>query len=142
MSDRFKFRVWDNENECWMPDEDYVITTGGGVCYSPADESRPGIMLPPERVIVRQCTGLKDRHGELIFEGDWLALQDPNGDVQPETVLVEWEDNAGAYPVEIEHDCFDTTAIGWAQQMEFVFTVIGNIHESPELVDQDCRGLG
>lgn len=81
-------------------------------------------------------TGLKDEDGKLIFERDILKVEDPNGDEIP-SIPVQWDDNACTYPVEVGiFSDFDVTSVGWAQQMEYKFWVIGNIHENPELLTE------
>ena len=73
MNDRFKFRVW-NKNT-------HSFTTGGaikfgGLCF--VDEEDFGIKLGEhqECYIIEQCTGLKDKNGNLIYESDYVKAND------------------------------------------------------------------
>lgn len=68
MNDRFKFRVWDNIiNAYWK--EGTIQLSGDGKPFVIEGNMQPQAI---EGVTVEQCTGLKDKNGKLIFEGDVL----------------------------------------------------------------------
>lgn len=69
-----------------------------------------------------QCTGLKDKNGRLIYEGDFLINHDGNIGF-----------------IEFKNACFMLTAINedniMSTQDWTTCEVIGNIHENPELLE-------
>lgn len=80
---------------------------------------------------VGQYTGLKDKNGTKIFEGD--VVSGHLDDLFPEDETrykVIWDD----YGWHIRNSTgTDTFEQGWARQY---FEVIGNIHDNPELIDK------
>lgn len=65
MNDRFKFRVWDKYIQSYIKEnlgEEYVWIEDDGQLGAGIDDS----------CILEQCTGLKDKNGNLIYEGDVL----------------------------------------------------------------------
>lgn len=77
---------------------------------------------------VGQYTGLKDKNGVKIFEGDILSAHLDDGYPENETMLeVVWHNN-GWYGKSGKF--FD----GFDKGFEKYFEVIGNIHDNPELL--------
>ena len=80
------------------------------------------ITITPERVY--QCTGLKDKNGKLIYEGD--ILQQPQ---LPHKVVCEW------YKDGFWLNGFMNGAKRELRNMHNWYEVIGNIYENPELLE-------
>jgi len=94
------------------------------------------IFRHPERYHLMQYTGLKDKNGVKIFEGDVLKVINPN-DEEDNLCVVKWDNLCGGYPYEPwgGFGNFDVSTVGWAMTMEFTFEIIGNIYDNPDLLE-------
>jgi len=124
-----KFRAWSPENKTMYPvtelkwEKDMLLWYGPG----PDHQCRGGSVL-------MQFTGLKDKNGVEIYEGDVLSRlpeDGPNGKVFRQ--VVEWEHAKEKYE-DIEGDIL---ICGFYLDATFFYTleVIGNIHQHPELLE-------
>ena len=118
MNDRFKFRVWDKVfNRYWTDEE--------------IKENAAWLLFPDNdninNVEIEQCTGLRDKNGNLIYEGDIIFI---NG----EKWRVIWDDEDCAFFFsnlkEVYHQPIFPDFYMGAED----FKVVGNIHENPELL--------
>lgn len=93
-----------------------------------------------ESVVVRQYTGLKDKNGTLIYEGDIIDWGDNFDSV------VVWDDTEHAWGIE-ELGVIDGERAPRNHNLTaytYVPTVIGNIYENPELYvpEHERHGIG
>ena len=114
-NDRFKFRVWDNHYKRYgLPP---YIRRNKEVCYIyDVETPQENPELVQHHFILEQCTGLTDKNGKLIFEGDVLLF---NGSRNP----VYFDD--GSFVILHSGSVF----IPIKQKYTDVFEIIGNVHE-------------
>lgn len=122
--DRFKFRVWDKyEKSYWLQS-----TIEQNIHWLMNPEEYKDANYPPDCVKIEQCTGLKDKNGKLIYEGD--ILQDSE-----QKILVEYDVNRHCFMFEYQ----DTSAYKPICDIDVLsgnFEVIGNINENADLLGE------
>ena len=125
MQDRFKFRFWDKETQTMQK--------------IPMVELRHKITLDKifadDRVIFMQCTGLKDKNGKLIYEGDIARFKDninPDGS-NTHIGVIEHNETFNAFMYRVE--CMGLFTVNKIQNENFDVEIIGNIYENPELLE-------
>ena len=85
---------------------------------------------------VGQFTGLTDKNGKKIFEGDIIKIV-PDYDYSDDYSISKVYSYNGVFCVDYHGDDFYSTALGFLDDYLFDgdFEVIGNIHDNPELLE-------
>ncbi len=105
-----KFRAWDKEFELMI---DYGELEANG--------KKPSVYFSDESYAYMQYTGLKDKGGKEIYEGDIISVQ--NGDSTPEIGEVVYNKENTAFAVKLETEGEYHTIFH-----KFNMEVLGNIY--------------
>lgn len=130
MNDRFKFRVYDKiANKYWFSGC-VNINTDGVVFIIPADSNEKFMHLGNDTVIIEQCTGLKDKNGNLVYEGD--LIKSPSNSYPLEIVRMP----NGVYGCKVckIHPVWEMNLYSLTNAYDV--EIIGNIHEQAEQKDK------
>jgi uncharacterized phage protein (TIGR01671 family) len=84
---------------------------------------------------IGQCTGLKDKHGKLIFEGDIYQekIHRQNDTIETITYVIKW--NGYRYRVNGTSNFDDRGVDSGFLMNTHKIEIIGNVHENPELLE-------
>ena len=133
-----KFRVWDNTIKKYI-DSKYVSIDGFGLLHV-AKHIVKNFFRPPHTrknpwFIVEQFTGLKDKNGTEIYEGDIIVQKPLSKNSIGWTGKVIFKE--GAFMAEV-HERGKIVMYLFLSEFnpEKTCEVVGNIHEDPELVEE------
>lgn len=135
-----KFRVWDNEQQEYLNTDILHIKNDGTLLISKKGENPWSALLASgcnsERFVIEFSTGLKDKNGTEIYEGDVVQYYPRHNGVP---YRVYWANESAKFLIgrkgvvgqELSSVMYnlDTGRI--------VLEVIGNIHENPKLGEEE-----
>lgn len=123
-TDRFKFRVWSEKLKRYY--WNYAINVDGDLVPWMSNHKEEDV---GEKLIREQCTGLRDRNDELIYEGDVLKVPAFFGGFV--NMRVVWDDNNCRW--DLHYSCKRSTAKDMTVlvlELGNASEIIGNIHET------------
>ena len=137
MNDRFKFRIWDkihnrflcidNQKRIIFDYEDKEIR------ILEDEENACWLHIPFDECIILQCTGLKDKNGKLIYEGDVINIWCKNF-TKNQISEVKFCEERAAFTFDYITD-FGNIVPCTMDKTEI--EVIGNIYENKSLLESE-----
>lgn len=126
-----KFRAWDKtENKMWNVEtiyieDEWVKVNDGSIYGITKDLVRDYVLM--------QSTGLKDKNGVEIYEGDIVEFKYPYDKRIKTKGVIVWNDNKACFGISMEettekYELYRITA-------ENYLTVIGNKFQNPYLLE-------
>lgn len=127
-NDRFKFRVWDKERKRYTSVMPVFVCIGRHTREIAMPDNGDG------RYVIEQCTGLRDKNGHLIYEGDICILHERKCEIR-------WKD--GGFGMRDYPPCADDDGFIFSNTIPFLshrylkelfskIEVIGTIHDNQE----------
>ena len=93
-------------------------------------KSHANVMYSFDEIELMQSTGLIDKNGEEIFEGDVLLTYDG------ELAKVYWDDVLAGWFVDFIYETAELSEVADLQSSRSICKIIGNIYENPELLEE------
>ena len=119
-----EFRAWDTENEIMVYDNENDTYGYWDGCQD-SDIGMINHLLNRKEYIFMQYTGLKDKKGVKIFEGDIITVLMVEG---YEQFVAGWSDEYNGFRFT------DNDGTDWNITSQNDIEVIGNIYDNPELL--------
>ena len=128
MNREIKFKIWDKVDKKFLSLKDYQdlgaieVENDGALTFSPRFRFLTSMMIMPDKFIPCQWTGLKDKNGKEIYEGD-IVMYDNEWAKPNETGVITWNKNNSSFQIKGH---IPSSSMKHLDRMK----VIGNIYES------------
>lgn len=99
------------------------------------EEEQASSALLDDEVILMQSTGLKDKNGQEIFEGDVIAIEVDDTET-PINARVSQNSKIGVLMFHVFEDNEDVPMVELLEDNSVAFEIIGNIYENQELLEE------
>jgi len=134
-----KFRAWDGKNkEMTYLDNLWICYEYSSLCFGYEDS---GICEWGKKDVedyeIMQYTGLKDKNGKEIYEGDIIQFKanytsKPCGYING---IIQWNDNGARFEFKAFNISEPYDLVEESDEGSYMWTVLGNIHENPKLAN-------
>ena|SRR3990167_5611021 len=136
MKKEIKFRAWDTIYKNWFITDAILIDASGSLWDLREKPIRRFNKDICKQIILMQFTGLHDKNGKEIFEGDIVDTADGKREVAWNQLHCEWAlFKDGGMDADILADWINDDGKTPKQWENKSFEIIGNIYESKHLLD-------
>ena len=125
-----EFRAWWKDTKRFLDCDEWYMTCSGAKYLHYA-------VMPykDDNFIIEQYTGIKDKNGKEIYEGDIVSEEFEYGGEKTKTIWqVRWSDDECAFELHYVSG-FKVDDCSLYADDEEDYEVIGNIHENKELLE-------
>lgn len=144
MNRSIKFRVWDNKSLRFLSENEFTLFKNGCLnlksktITNPSENTLDQYYFSENRFTIQQFTGLLDKNGREIYEGD-IVQYNRRSSYDGINFEVKWsEDNWGWVLVSKNKDYLINEQTPEGYRYEFI-EIVGNIFENPDLLKQYAR---
>ena len=145
MNDRYLYRAKRIDNGEWV--EGYLVETRhntyhdgyriidkDGINYDELDYYEPSfISYVIDKTTICQCTGLKDKNGNLIWENDIIERLDIHDIKEPSIGIIEYDVENTSFLIHWTDIANYSPTFHWKNRIG----VAGNIFDNPELLESE-----
>lgn len=119
-----EFRAWWKDTKRFLDCDEWYMTCSGAKYLHYA-----AMPYKDDNFIIEQSTGLKDKNGEMIYEGD-IVLDCYDGD---DAFIVEWDKDTASFILTDTEHILNVSFDNFYPDKDL--EIIGNIHENKELLE-------
>lgn len=109
MNDRLKYRVWDKKQKKYLNPKNYLIALTHTCELFELNCDGSKTKLSENDFTIEQCTGYKDKHGKLIYDGDKIKDSELN-----KTLIVKYNKN------HLTFICYTEVSIDWGDNLGYI----------------------
>ena len=143
MNDRYLYRAKRIDNGEWVQGylvetrhntyyDGYRIIDKNGINYDELDYYEPSfISYVIDKTTICQCTGLKDKNGNLIWENDIIERLDIHDIKEPSIGIIEYDVENTSFLIHWTDIANYSPTFHWKNRIG----VAGNIFDNPELLE-------
>lgn len=144
MKDRFIFRAWNTHTKTMKEVSQLSLDEKQVAEYAPTSKVSIHLNFQPHFILM-QCTGLKDKNGELIYEGDIVKINNNIYQIVYEigSFMIVSNDESKIHPFKNSwnDNVYPLSQLYFEYENEELFIdkleVIGNVFENPELIENE-----
>lgn len=113
------FKFWYITEQRFLNNDDIYLKTSNNIYV---------LFGTPEKIKPLQYTGIKDKNGVEIYEGDIVIFDEQEGKM----LEIKYKENVASFVMRNNKFCWHFSSLDYKE-----LEVAGNIYQNPELLEQD-----